>query len=228
MGRKQDNPFPDNLPFISEVPDEGLGPAMLALSQPMRRFVIALLETGTDNYSRAALMAGYSQGRDGANARVMGSRLAHNTKVQAAIQEEARRRLGSMLVMATSVLGEIMQNKQNKANDRLKAAELVMNRAGLHAMTESKQTVELIAATDKEGIARIRQLAETMGMDPDKLLGAAGIVDAEFMELPPFPTSDTVAALPAPAAWADKDYGPGAAPPDENPPAEEVDEWISA
>lgn len=49
-------------------------------------------------------------------------------------------------------------------------------------MTESRQTI--VHETDEgAAVARIRDLAATLGLDPKKLLGSVGVVDAEFIEV---------------------------------------------
>lgn len=168
------------------VPPEGkLGPAMQALSPPQRAFVIALLETGARDDHLAAKMAGYG-GTDGAT-RVAAFRLAHNPKVQAAIKEEADRRLRAGAILAASALVDIASDTRHK--DRYKAAVELLNRAGLIVQTEHKVIVEDNRLTD-EIEAGIIALAQRLNVDPTKLLGTqskaarkAEAVDAEFTEV---------------------------------------------
>jgi len=180
---------------IPEIPDDlpnkdsgKLGDAMLQLLPRQRKFVVALLETGTTNYTRAAKMAGYG-GNSESGLRVQASRLAHDPRIIRALREEGERRLRASAVMATSVLINIAENGLT-AKDRLKAAEMILNRTGLHALTEHKTTVE--HTTDELGkIERITALARGLGLDPAKLLGqnaapslpAPKPVDVEFTEV---------------------------------------------
>lgn len=164
------------------------GPKMRALNPMQQRFVIAMLELGSTNYTRAALLAGYADNGNGA-INVQASRLAHNDRVIDALNEEAHRRLMTAAPMAVSELLKIAETDTNQKY-KLKAIEMVLNRTGHHALTEHKVEVAH-TYSDKESIARIISLAKQMNMDPVKLLGNAGvklgpqgeILDAEFTEV---------------------------------------------
>lgn len=168
------------------------GPAMKALNRRQQLFVIAVLELGSTNYTRAAMMAGY-EGTPEAM-RVQAYRLAHGEKVILALNEEAKRRLMASAPMAISELVKIAENEPDKKY-KLKAIELILNRTGHHATTEHKVAVEH-TYTDQQSVARIFTLAKTLGMDPKRLLGSAGvkvddagkIIDAEFTEVEPVST----------------------------------------
>lgn len=172
------------------IPDEAqLGPAMRALpTDNMRRFVIALLEIGQLNYTKAAALAGYSQESPGA-LQVTASRLAHDTRILAAIHEESDRRLHAGAAMAVSQL-LLIADAAPKQSDRLKAIEMILNRTGLHAMSEHKVTVNDVSNTDDAMIARIKEIAAKLGLDQSKLLGGAEkvekavaeVVDVEYTE----------------------------------------------
>lgn len=166
-------------PLIEIPPDAKLGPAMKALNIRQRAYVIAMIETGGLNYKRAAMMAGYGNNNE-RSAEVAGYRLAHDEDVLAAIHEEADRRLRSGSIMAVQTLLEIAQNPQAENKDRLKAVEMMLNRAGMHAKTEHHVKVEHKDTTDEAMIAKIKLLAVKQGLDPKQLLGSAGVVDAEF------------------------------------------------
>lgn len=165
------------------------GPAMRQLNDRQRAFVIALLTQGNSNHTRAAAAAGYN-GTD-KTLRVAGHRLAHDPKILAAMQEEARGRIQSSVILAASVLEEIAGDPLHK--DRLKAASMLLNRGGLHETSEVRHVHEL---SSKEMDARIAQLAKEIGIDdPMKLIGDRSggktkpeepIIDAEFTE----PTAD--------------------------------------
>lgn len=123
---------------LPEIPTENLGDAMLAISPNQRRFVVALLETGGTDETLAARMAGYG-GTDNAT-RVAAYRLAHNPKVQAAIREEADRRLRAGAVLGASAIREIAGDKFHK--DRFKAAVELLNRSGLIVETQQRLVIE--------------------------------------------------------------------------------------
>lgn len=170
--------------LVPQVAEGQLGPAMRKLNERQRNFVIAALVTGETKFGKLALMAGYS-GND-ATLRVAGHRLAHDQRILNAMKEESQRRLQSSTIMATSKLVEIASNDQRK--DQLKAIEMVLNRTGLHAITENRSVNLNFAAGSEDGqVGRIKHLCEKLGLDANKLLGMAGVevVDAEFTEVKP-------------------------------------------
>src|SRR5260221_274239 len=77
--------------------------------------------------------AGYS-GEDGAM-RVTAHRLAHDPRVQAAMLEEAQRRLGAALPLATAQLVRVLTGS-TKNSEKLKAISMVYNRSGMPEKTE--------------------------------------------------------------------------------------------
>lgn len=159
-----------------------MGPKMQALTPKMRAFVQAMLDLGMTNHTRCAMIAGYSAASEGA-LRVAGHRLAHDERVQAAIQEEAGRRMKSGAIMATNVLQTIAETQGHK--DQLKAALAILDRSGLHAVSESRQTHEVVF-DEKGAVVKIVELCKLTGQDPQKLLGAYNIVlDAEYTEIAP-------------------------------------------
>lgn len=166
------------LPIAPETEyDRPFGKAMRALTDKQRLFVIGLLECG-GNQTQAYARAGYKG--DDASLRSASCRLAHDPKIRAAVFEEAQARMDASGILATSVLVEIAQDSMHR--DRLKAALAILDRIGLHARTEHKITVT--KEDDAEKIMQIRLLAEKLGMDGKKLLGAAGhTIDAEFSEV---------------------------------------------
>lgn len=167
-----------------ELPAEyKLGPAMKALNEKQRAFVVALIECGGMNYTRAALAAGYGNGKSECAA-VTANRLAHDDTILEAIHEEAHRRLRSGSIMSVQTLLDIANDATAENKDRLKAVEMILNRAGMPAMTEHHVHVKHTDNTEVAMIARIKLLAEKQGLDPAKLLGSAGVtIDAEFKEV---------------------------------------------
>lgn len=177
--------FPSDLP---DTRDAGrMGPKMQALTKRQRAFVQAMLDTGMTNHTRCAMMAGYT-GTDG-TLRVAGHRLAHDERIQSAIQEEAKKRMQSGVIMAVGVLQNIAETPGHK--DQLKAAMAIMDRSGLHAVSENK-TVHEVSFDEKGAIARIRALCLETGQDPRLVLGAYGYVDAEFEEVKALPETPKI------------------------------------
>jgi hypothetical protein len=143
------------------------GPKMMALpNDRWRRFVLELMGQAKRDYSAAYIAAGYSSNSAGA-VRVEAHRMAHDQRIQEAIQEEGARRMKALLPAALHVVEQMLEDPQNK--DAAKAAFGVMDRAGLAAATEHKITLGL--ANDTEMLARIKLLAERNGIPLATLLG---------------------------------------------------------
>jgi hypothetical protein len=165
---------------------EGLGPAMLALNERRRRFVVTLLQQVRPSYLRAADMAGFAPAGSGtipkkrrAVLKQIGWRLAHDERVIAAINEEVSKRFQSAgALIGLAVMTRIAETKGHK--DQLRAAEMLANRAGFGA---EQQISVKHTHTDMTGaalMARIKELAAKHGLDPEKLLGgnAAPMIEA--------------------------------------------------
>jgi len=161
--------------------DSDYGPAMAALSERQRSFVMALIEFPGITQAEAARRAGYSDASEGA--KVRGHYLAHSPAVLAAMREEAGKRLNSSSLMAANVLLTLLTDEGVEPKDRIKAAGMLLDRSGFGAA----QTINVNkTTTDHSGKAimeRIQQLAQKHGLDPMKLLGAPAPVDAEFSEV---------------------------------------------
>lgn len=163
----------------------GESKAMAGLTERQKNFIRHLLETGSNNMTRAAAAAGYTGDR--LTLQVTGHRLAHDPKVQAAMQEEAKRRMNANVIMATSKVAELIESTDPRV--ALKAAEMVMNRGGVHATTEVKHTHELTYNSD-EMVQRLQLLAKQLGMNAENLLGSikqvpmlAPPIEGEFEEV---------------------------------------------
>ncbi len=154
------------------------GPAMTSLNERQRAFVIALNNSGLENATQAARLAGYSQ----KGASVTAHRLMHSKNIQDAIREDARARLASLVPGALRVLQDTIDNETHP--DRLKAALSILNRTGINEVMERNVKVEVTMTTDQK-LARIGELAEKLGLDPKVLLGnvEVPVVDAEFEEV---------------------------------------------
>lgn len=170
---------------IIEIPDETeLGPAMQALSEKQRRFVMAMLEQGGVGPRRAALAAGYQETEKSNGAAVSGHRLAHDPRIQEAIKEVSLKAINAGTFVAVKFVLDTIADETAEKKDRLKAAEMVMNRTGLHAMSESRTTVTHKTESRAEMIKDITLMARTLGVDPQKLLGGA-VTEADFVEVKP-------------------------------------------
>lgn len=147
---------------------ESFGPAMRALTEKQRRYVLAMLANPFGNPTRWARDAGYSDVKEGAKVRA--HFLAHNPAIERAVNEVARQWLttrGPILGIAV-----MMRTAANPDHPKqLRAAEMLANRAGFHETTEHTVNVN---HSDRTGVAmaeRIRALAGVLGVDADRLLG---------------------------------------------------------
>jgi hypothetical protein len=160
------------------------GPAMAALTEKQRGFVLAMIENPGITQHQAARMAGYQNSDNGM--RVMGHYLAHNPAVQAAIREEAGKRLHSASLIAANVVVAMLTDDAVPAKEKLKAAGMLLDRTGFAAV----QKID-VTRKDESGTAvldRIKQLADRLGLPVQNLIAkpAVGIpatIDAEFSEV---------------------------------------------
>jgi hypothetical protein len=172
----------------------GLGDAMLALNPQQRAFVLAYVETGGQDQTRAAHLAGYG-GTDNSR-RVQAHRLAHDDKVLRAIREVADKRVRSGALLGAEVVLEIAKDPTHK--DRFKAAQSLMDRSGMLVPTKVEHEHIHRTEADDERIARLIGVARQLGMDPRQLLGSVGVtVDAEFkvVDTTPAPPEMSAAGL---------------------------------
>ena len=162
------------------LPDEAkLGPCMKALSESHRLFVLSLLDQGTRlNLTNAYKSAGYEA--CGVAARVGAHRLGHDPRIQAALLEESRKRTQLGTVAATAYLLEVIQDGEVDTRERLKAAGMILDRGGMHSLTEHR--VEISHNDNRlEKILRVAELARLTGQDPKALLGnLSDVVEADF------------------------------------------------
>jgi phage terminase small subunit len=165
---------------IARLEDEGdIGPAMEAISPKQRKFVRAMLQLGSSNYTEAARLAGYST-KSESSIRVQGHILAHDSRVLAAIQEEARKRLGAGLIMASSILIGIAEGKyEAKASDRLKAIDMIMSRQGMPAVTQHLVT-DGRAQSDTDLMADLDKKMRAVGMKLSEIMGGPKVINAEY------------------------------------------------
>lgn len=166
--------------MVKVPPDGSLGPAMLALTPSQRAFVIALISTSGTNKGYAAALAGYGGDGNDKSQQVAGCRLAAHPKVIAAVKEEADKRMCAGAALAANVILEIAMDPMHK--DRLKAAEMLKNQAGLIVAQRIDHTVTLV---DDRSVQEIQEqtlaLAKRLGVELPQL--SAPVIDAEFEEV---------------------------------------------
>ena len=165
-----------NLLVPMPEPDD-FGPAMRACTTKERAFVVAYFHTGKREL--AAQIAGYA-GEAGSNQLgVSAFQVWHRPRVQQAIQEFASTSILMGLVpMATAVMQDVLERGDHK--EKLKAAQMVFDRTGFHALQEVKVTK--IDGTDREAkVRKLIALAKKLGKNPRDLIGnLADVVDADF------------------------------------------------
>jgi hypothetical protein len=171
------------------LPPEGeWGKAMQELpTDRQRAFVVAAVELGTNDWRRVAKMAGFSGDDDTLS--VTAHRLAHDTRILAAIREESVARLFGTGLLAVSELTKMCTDSDKQI--RMRACLAVMNRIGMHEKTEAKIVTEDVTESDENLIKQISAFAKKLGVDPAQLLGfkpvdnTKPIVDAEFTVVDP-------------------------------------------
>lgn len=157
-----------------------LGPAMRALNERQRKFVVLYFHTGSRE--KAAASAGYAGGFEDEKARnllgVSAYAVWHQPKVQLAIKEFGEQCvLAGLVPMAFAALENAL--KMGDVKEQTKAAQIVMDRTGFHAKSE-----QIIREPDRDRVAQIKEivrLCKLQGLDPRQLIGGAvDFVDADF------------------------------------------------
>jgi phage terminase small subunit len=167
------------------IPDETIaddrrydGKAMSLLNDKQRRFVIEMLQRGVAKKScmGAASAAGYH--------REYGYNLMRDENVLAAMREETTKRLSGAALIGVNTIIDIARNGKHK--DQLKAAIKLAELTGY--TSEQRIVVEHINHDMKGQLARIKNMAQQLGLDARQLIAQAGItdpdvIDAEFTEV---------------------------------------------
>ena len=153
-------------PVVSE---KDLSPEMKALTDYQRRFVWAMLETGGQNHTAAAKLAGSTSTEDGH--RVRGFELTHNPKVLAALRVEAVKRMQASGVQLANDLVTIATNPDEKSEVRLKAIGMVMDRTGMQGVTERHVVVEDKRLTREELMRELFRTARDVEVPVARLAG---------------------------------------------------------
>lgn len=158
-----------------------LGPAMKALTDKQRRFVVAWFSMGSRE--KAAYAAGYAGEPESNLLGVSAYQVWHHPKVQAAIKEFAEASmLYGMIPGAMAAIENVLADPTHK--DYVKTAQLVLDRTGFHATMEHRVTHT--HTDDRAGmVKRLQELAAKVGQDPRALLQKmTDVQDADFDEVP--------------------------------------------
>lgn len=151
------------------------GPAFNALTELQQRFVLASLQLGGANDAEACRIAGYET----AHFPQMGYQLARNSKIIAALAEEAQRRMTGAAMLAASRLVQIVSDHHHK--DNYKACIELLNRSGLQFIQKHE-----VIHSDNRGrddlIRDIVRMALDNHMDPKTVLGfdPKNVVEGSF------------------------------------------------
>jgi phage terminase small subunit len=145
-----------------------------------QRFVESLMTAPIQGQKNALRTAGY-KGTD-ASCGSQALRWMKQPAIQDAIQEASRVYLRNMLPKAVNALDGVLGDPRHR--DHHKAIIALLDRTGFHAMHESRQTVEH-TVNDQVLIAKVRAMAEQLGIDATKLLPSLSppAVDVEFIEV---------------------------------------------
>ncbi len=149
---------------IDEVDVEGLGPAMLALTDRQRRFVRGYLKSGAKNATRVARQAGFEM--DGEGTKTHAYWLLHNVKVIAAMREEKERDLnGPMVIHAITQLELLAKTGDKKV--KAKAIDSILDRTGFGRQTNQQISMQ-VEHVDTRGtveiMAELRKLLPNAGL----------------------------------------------------------------
>lgn len=164
--------------------DQEFGPAMTALNERQRLFVLAMVERPGCTHAQAAREAGYSDVASAA--KVRGHHLAQHPGVQAAIHEVTGLRLNANSLLAADALIKIMQSSRSADKDRMKAAGMLLDRTGFGAsqtINVNKTVIRKVNAS--EAMAKIAEFREKFPLQFAKMIGSAvpEPIEGEFSEV---------------------------------------------
>jgi phage terminase small subunit len=158
------------------------GPAMKALNEKQRRFVLALYQVkpGHGAQVRAARLAGYgTPNSSAASWAALASRLIHDEKIQAALREHDQKVLRAAAPRALRALHGMVEDPDHK--DHARAVGMVLDRTHPvetvhHVRSEQRHVV----VASEEVLARIRAIAGAVGLDADAM---PAIIEADYQDI---------------------------------------------
>jgi hypothetical protein len=158
---------------MEEIPEDMLGPKMLALRDDRQRRFVWIMSCGETSAAQAAREAGYSDIADGAKVRAHG--LMHNATVLDAIEECSRKVLRGLAPLAIKAAKDILDDPKHFSHAKM--IEIVLDRTGHFAKVEHEHKHDLKITVDTSELeALARRLAQESGIPVQRLLGgyAAG------------------------------------------------------
>lgn len=174
-------PLPQTKLAVTTTVNMRFGPAMTALTEKQRAFVIAWNNSGGINAAECARAAGYASGRG--KEWMAAHRQLHDPAVAAAMIEDAQARLRADLPEVLDRIDAIANNPQDK--NHFKALQMKAHHGGLIETVRTEHT-EHIRLTFEQKIERIKALEAQVG---DSL-----ITDAQYEEVAP-PASPSIEDL---------------------------------
>lgn len=150
------------------------GPAMKKLTSRQKKLVLEYLDSGAP-LAECARRVGY---KDPHHSGYQNMRLE---KVQAAVAEEAERRLAGSAGLGIKIMQEIANDPTHK--DRFRAATALIAGAGLAPVAKQEITVTKIDQSKERVVEELKLLAAQLGPDARRLLTNANITDAVFEEV---------------------------------------------
>lgn len=162
---------------------ESFGPAMSALNERQRSFVIALVtgEPGHGSLTRAYIAAGY-ECSDRSLAGKAAHRLSRDDRVIAAIAEESKKIVRVHHPEASLALLNLIRNPDHK--DHARAIGMVLDRVDPMTTNHSMTVTHKVVDPDQEALQELRA-ARHLGATREKLLelfGANGLERLEALE----------------------------------------------
>lgn len=177
------------IPTVPDPDESTLGPAMLALPESQRRFVVCYSQGMSSKAS--AIAAGYSYNPEKPNGlEVAAHRLSHDSRISEALLELAKAAMaGRGAAVAINTLIEIAGDPTAEKKDRRGASDSLLDRLGISVITEHKVAVTHENLTPGDTIKRLEYLSEKFGFDPAKVVDSV-MVDAEYEEVKSEPDDD--------------------------------------
>jgi hypothetical protein len=154
-------------PTISPETEASYGPAMQALTEMQRAFVLAMVADPHGSQAAWAEAAGYSTRGDGHHTQA--SRMLQDPRITAAAQEVARQHLGGN-GPALAVRNLLTIAKDAKHPKHYDASLAILNRTGMSERTE--HTVRVEHVNEAPMLELVKRVAAEMNLPLEMLIGA--------------------------------------------------------
>jgi hypothetical protein len=175
-----------------------LGPAMRGLpNEQWRAFCYALVtgKGGHGRYARAARAAGFGKGSTPTNLAKMAWKLAHDSRMHAAIAEESQKYLRGSHPEAVSALLSMIRDSKHRDHGR--AVLSVLDRVDPVVSKQNIEVTHRIVDPDQEPLEELRALRQ-LGTSREKLLelfGGNGLARLERLDAADMATRAATAKL---------------------------------